>query len=126
MSGSCRQVLLKEMVLDLHYRLRLADEVFCKAAESLVSAVALENWNSRSEAIRKIREYSQALRIIHQDHCLVMEGKRAVFPAELPEWVFELPDGESSAQLHLKRLRAIAEGLELVLDRELLRMEFNR
>lgn len=110
-------------MFDLHYRLRLADELFCAAAESLVAAAALEEWNSRSEAIRKIREYSQALRIIHEDHCRIVEGKRAVFPAELAEWIFDLPDGEIAAELHLKRLHAIAEGLELFLDRELLKME---
>ena len=123
MSGKSRQILLREMMFDLHYRLRLADELFCAAAESLVAAAALEEWNSRSEAIRKIREYSQALRIIHEDHCRIVEGKRAVFPAELAEWIFDLPDGEIAAELHLKRLHAIAEGLELFLDRELLKME---
>ena len=123
MSERSRQVLRREMILDLHYRLRLADDLFCDAAESLVSAAALEDWSSRSEALRKIGAYSQALRVIHQDHCRITEGKRAVFPAELAEWVFELPEGEVSAQLHLERLRAIAEGLELVLDRELLKTE---
>lgn len=125
MSERSRQVLRREMILDLHYRLRLADDLFCDAAESLVSAAALETWSSRSEALRKIGEYSQALRVIHQDHCRITEGRRAVFPAELAEWVFELPEGEVSARLHLERLRAIAAGLELALNRELLRMEFS-
>ena len=123
MSEKSRQILRREMILDLHYRLRLADDLFCDAAESLVSAAALEDWNSRSEALRKIGAYSRALRIIHQDHCRITEGKRAVFPAELAEWVFELPEGEVTARLHLERLRAVAEGLELVLDRELLKTE---
>ena len=126
MSERSQQILLREMILDLHYRLRLADDLFCSAAESLVSAVALENWNSRSEAIRKIREYSQSLQIIHQDHCRIMEGKHAVFPAELAAWIFDLPDGEGKAQLHLERLHAIAQGLELVLNRELLKMEASK
>ena len=55
-----------------------------------------------------------------------MEGKHAVFPAELEEWIFDLPDGEIKAQLHLERLHAIAEGLELVLNRELLKMEVSK
>ena len=126
MSEKTQQVLLREMILDLHYRLRLADDLFCDAAESLVSAAALENWNSRSEAVRKIREYSQALQIIHQDRCLILEGKHAVFPAELAEWIFDLPGGEITAQLHLERLHAIAEGLNLVLNRELLQMEVSK
>jgi len=126
MSERSRQVLRREMILDLHYRLRLADDLFCDAAESLVSAAALENWSSRSEALRKIGEYSQALQVIHQDHCRITEGRRAVFPAELAEWVFELPEGEVSARLHLERLRTVAEGLRLALERELIRMEFSR
>ena len=126
MSERSQQILLREMLLDLHYRLRLADDLFCHAAESLVSAAALENWNSRSEAVRTIRAYSQALRIIYQDQRRIMEGKHAVFPAELEEWIFDLPDGETKAQLHLERLHAIAEGLELVLNRELLKMEVSK
>lgn len=117
-----QKVLLREMILDLHYRLRLADDLFCEAAESLVSASALENWDSRSEAVRKIREYSQALQIIHQDFLRIIEEKHAVFPPDLAEWIFDLPDGEIKVQLHLERLHAIAEGLELALNRKLLRM----
>jgi len=123
MSDRSQQVLLREMILDLHYRLRLADDLFCEAAESLVSAAALENWSSRSEAIRKIRTYSQSLQIIHQDFLRIIEEKHAVFPPDLAEWVFDLPNGEITAQLHLERLHAIAEGLELILNRELLKME---
>ena len=118
-----QQVLFREMILDLHYRLRLADDLFCEAAESLASALSLENWGSRSEALRKIRACSQALQIIHQDFCRIIEGKHAVFPAELADWVFDHPEGEVTARLHLKRLHTIAESLELVLDRELLQME---
>ena len=123
MSEKSQRILFREMIFDLHYRLRLADDLFCDAAESLASAAALENWNSRSEAVRKIREYSRALQIIHQDHCRIMEGKHAVFPPDLEEWIFDLPDGETRAQRHLERLHAVAMGLELVLDRELLKME---
>ena len=126
MSERSQQILIREMILDLHYRLRLADDLFCHAAESLVSAAALENWSSRGEAVRKIREYSQALQLIYQDHCRIVEGKHAVFPAELAEWIFELPDGETKVQLHLERLHAIAEGMELVLHRELLKTEVSK
>ena len=73
------------MILDLHYRLRLVDDLFCSAAESLVSAAALEDWKSRSEVILKIRAYSQTLQIINADLCRIIEGKRAVFPADLSE-----------------------------------------
>ena len=123
MSDRCQKILVREMCFDLLYRLRLADDLFCEAAESLVSASALENWTSRSEALRKIRAYSQALRIIHEDHCRIMEDRHAIFPADLEEWIFDRPDGEIPIQLHLKRLHAIAEGMEVALQRELLKME---
>lgn len=123
MGDRCQKILLKEMVFDLLYRLRLADELFCHAAESLVSASALENWTSRSEALREIRGYSQALRIIHEDNCRILDDRHAIFPADLEEWIFDRPDGEIPIQLHLKRLHAIAEGMELALHRELLKME---
>jgi len=58
------------------------------------------------------------------DLCRIVEGKRAVFPAELAEWIYDLPDGEIKAQIHLERLHAIAEGLEMAVNRELLHMEF--
>ena len=124
MRGKSQQILFREMVLDLHYRLRLADDLFCNTAESLVAAAALEEWQSRSEVIQNIREYSQALQIINADLCRLVEGKRAIFPAELSEWIFDQPDGENKLQLHFERLHAIAEGLEMTVDREFLHPEF--
>lgn len=124
MSDRSKQILFREMILDLHYRLRLADDLFCITAESLVSAAALEVWKSRCEVILKIKEYSQALQIINADLCRLIEGKKAIFPAELSDWIFDLPDGENKVQLQLERLHAIAEGLEMTVYREILHMEF--
>lgn len=124
MSEKRQPILFREMILDLHYRLRLVDDLFCSAAESLVSAAALEDWKSRSEVILKIRAYSQALQIINADLCRLIEGKKAIFPVELSDWIFDLPDGENKVQLQLERLHAIAEGLEMTVNREILHMEF--
>ena len=124
MSEKRQPILFREMILDLHYRLRPVDDLFCSAAESLVSAAALEDWKSRSEVILKIKEYSQALQIINADLCRLIEGKKAIFPAELSDWIFDLPDGENKVQLQLERLHAIAEGLEMTVNREILHMEF--
>ena len=96
---------------------------FCCAAESFVAAAALEDWNSRSSVIQNIRSYSQALQIINADLCRIVDGKCAVFPAELSDWIFDLPDGESKVQCQLERLHSIAGGLETTVNRELLRME---
>ena len=35
-----------------------------------------------------------------------------------------MPDGENKVQLQLERLHAIAEGLEMSVNREILHMEF--
>lgn len=123
MSSKSYQILFREMILDLYYRLRLADDRFCGAAESFVSAATLEEWKSRSEFIQKIREYSQALQLINVDLCRIVEGKRVVFPTELAEWIYDLPNGEVMAQIHLERLHIIAEGLEMAVNSELLYME---
>lgn len=114
-----QQVLLREMTFDLHGRLRLADDLFGAAVESLVSAAALEDWTSRGEALRNIRAYSLALRVIHQDLSRIAEEKHAVFPAELEPWIFERPEGEIAARRHLERLRGIAGAMEMLLDRKL-------
>lgn len=123
MTDRKQPILFREMIFDLHYRLRLADDLFCSAAESLVSAAALEDWKSRSDVIIKIREYSQALQIINTDLCRIIEGKRAVFPADLSEWIFDFSDGELKAQRQLEHLHAVAQGLEMTIDRELLHLE---
>ena len=123
MSDENRRIVRREMMLDLNYRLRLADCMFFAAAETLISAAALEDWSGRSEALRRIGEYGQSLRMIARDLSLVSAGKQAVFPPELAPWIFEGSDGDSAAQLQLKRLRVVAEGMELAVDRELLQME---
>ena len=111
------------MVIDLCYRLRLADDLFCRAAENFVAAATLEEWQSRSEVIENLREYARSLQIINADFCRIIEGKQALFPAELPDWIFELPDGESKVQNYLEHLHNIAKALKMTADRELLHME---
>ena len=123
MSKRRQNVLFREMILDLHYRLLLADDSFCRTAEALMAAAATEEWQSRCDALRLIGEYSQTLQLINSDLCRVADGKQAVFPADLGAWIFDSGDGEFLAQRQLKRLRAIAEGLEMTVDRELLCMD---
>jgi len=124
MGDKSQRVLFREMILDLLYRLRLADAMFCKTAEDFVSAAALEDWEGRSRTLRSIREYSQTLQIINVDFCRIVDGKNAVFPEELGEWVYDSLDGELKVQKHLAWLHVIAEGLEMAVNRELLNMEF--
>ena len=123
MNDENRQIVRREMMLDLNYRLRLADGLFFAAAETLVSAAALEDWNGRCETLRRIGAYGRALRTIARDLSLVSKGRQTVFPPELAPWIFEGSDGDIAAQLQLKRLRVIAEGMELAVDGELLQME---
>ncbi len=123
MSDRSQQVLFQEMILDLHYRLCLADAMFCDTAENFVSAAVLEDWEGRSRTIQGIREYSQALQLINVDFCQIIDGKDAAFPEELGGWVYDSADGELKIQNQLERLHVIAEGLDMVLKREYLHLE---
>ncbi len=125
MKDQNQRIFFREMVLDLHYRLRMADELFCEAAESFVASVAFDEWENRRKVIGNIREYARALQIIDADFSRIVTGRQVVFPAELGEWIYDFADGESKVQSHLERLRAIADGLEMAVDRELLRMELS-
>lgn len=118
-----QMILYREMLLDLHYRFSLAEELFCHAAESLISASALEGWRGKREALFKINAYSNALQIIHADLYRILEEKRAVFPPDLQDWIWDQPDAEAKVSLHLERLHVVAEGLQTEVSKELLRLE---
>ncbi len=123
MNDKNQRILFLEMILDLHYRLRFADAIFCNAAEDFVSASALEDWEGRSRTLRDIREYSQTLQIINVDFGRIVDRKKAVFPEELGEWIYDSLDGDLKVQKHLERLHFIAEGLEMAVNSELLHLE---
>lgn len=123
MADKIRSVLVREMLYDLAYRLRLADDLFVQAAESLASASVLEEWESRSEACRRIRAYARALRIIDCDLSHTVEGRVVVFPAEIEAWNFGEPGGCELARQLLTRLHTVARGMEFAVERELLRLE---
>ena len=110
-----QRVLFKEMIFDLHYRLRLADDLFCRAAEDLVAAAALEEWSSRAAAVRSIGEYSGALRVIDQDLSLILEGKQAVFPACFQQ-LFDLFDSSGFAGQIAQVIQLSAANAAILVD----------
>ena len=115
----------REMLLDLNYRLRLADDLFCRSADKLLSAAALEDWASRVEAAAGINDYEQALRLIERDLLRLTDHTRVVFPAELPEWRADEPDCEEGCDRQLKHLHWIAESMELAVNSRLLRLSLH-
>lgn len=115
----------REMLVDLNYRLRLADDLFCRCADRLLSASALEDFESRAEAAAGINGYERTLRLIERDLLRLTDQTEAVFPAELTEWRAGEPDCEEICGRQLKHLHWIAGNMELAVNSRLLRLSLH-
>ena len=107
-----QHILYREMLLDLGYRLRLADDIFCRVAEALAAAIAVDDFSLKKAAIAAMRDYAGSLRIVYADYWQVLDGQRAVFPPEPAVWHWDEPDVDVALPLLLERLRGIAQGME--------------
>jgi len=125
MSAS-KNTIYREMVMDLLYRLRLADDLFCLASNAVMSAMGLEDALGKAEATRLLRSYSKALQVIYADFLHVAEGQHVVFPAEASPWQWNEPDGEMAIARIAERLHAIAEGMEMKLNTEMMKQEVRK
>ena len=123
MTTLAQNSIFREMLLDLCFRLRLADDLFVRASAAVVSATAAEDFEYKEQAVRKLCEYAKALRVIYVDFQRVLEGHRVVFPAEVDLWQWDEPNGLAQAVDTLERLHSIADGMLLKLDAELRRKE---
>ena len=121
MAKTIKQSITHELVLALLYRLRLADDLFCQATDTVVSAVSIGDQSVKESAVTLLHDYSKALRVIHADFLLVMGSNRAEFPRDFEGWQWNEPDGESKVSFTLERLHAIAEGMQLKLEAKLLK-----
>lgn len=115
-----------EMVLDLLYRLRLADDLFCQASDSVMSAMGLGDVSGKAGATNLLRAYAKALQVIYADFLHVIEGQHVVFPAEVSLWQWNEPNGEETIARNIERLHAIADGLEMRLNAEIVKQEVRR
>ena len=121
-----KNTIYREMVMDLLYRLRLADDLFCQTSDAVISALSLGEISGKKEAVEALRSYAKALRIIYVDFLHVIEGQHLVFPAEVSLWQWNEPDGEASIAQTIERLHAIAEGMEMKLNAEMLKWEVRK
>ena len=124
--SECKNTIYREMVIDLLYRLRLADDLFCQASETVMSAIGLEDAAGKMEATSLLRSYAKALQIIYADFLHLIEGQHIVFPAEISFWQWNEPDGEEAITRIIERLHTIAEGMEMRLNAELMKQEVRK
>ena len=121
-----KNTIYREMVLDLLYRLRLADDLFCQASDSVMSAMGLGDVSGKAGATNLLRAYAKALQVIYADFLHVIEGQHVVFPAEVSLWQWNEPNGEETIARNIERLHAIADGLEMRLNAEIVKQEVRR
>ena len=121
-----KNTIYREMVMDLLYRLRLADDLFCQTSDAVISALSLGEISGKKEAVEALCSYAKALRVIYVDFFHVIEGQHVVFPAEVSLWQWNEPDGEDIIAQTIERLHAIAEGMEMKLNAEMLKWEVRK
>lgn len=118
-----QHILYREMLLDLCYRLRLTDDRFCRVAEALTAAMAMDDFPLKTTAIAAMRDYATSLRIVYADYQQVLAGPQAVFPPEPGVWQWNEPNAETTLSLDLERLHGIGQCLQKHLHAEINRLE---
>ena len=118
-----KNTIYREMVMDLLYRLRLADDLFCQTSDAVISALSLGEISGKKDAVEELGSYAKALRVIYVDFLHIIEGQHIVFPADLSLWQWNEPDSEEIIAQTIERLHAIAEGMEMRLNAEMVKWE---
>ena len=113
----------REMLLDIRYRLRLAEGLYDEAGKGLVNAVSLEDFAAKAQTIEQTHAYTQALQIIYADFLHLSDDCHVSFPVEPSLWQWNEPNGDEAIATTLDRLKDIADGLEMKLDAALGRQE---
>jgi len=116
-------VIFREMALDLCYRLQLYNELFCQSTAVVMSAVAIEDYAARAEAVQAVRDCSQALQLIYADLNQILDGRRIVFPPDIADWIWDQPNPDTIISQYLERLQSIAQSMEMSLNTEVSKME---
>ena len=124
--GVRQNIIYYEMLLDLCYRLRLADDLFCQASHAVMFCMKGALFAEKKEAVALINDYSQALQVIYTDFLHVISGCHLMFPSSLAVWRWNEPDAEEQIMLNLERLHDIADGMEMKLHVSLLEKELGK
>ena len=114
-----KNTIYREMVIDLLYRMRLADDLFSQASDAVISAIGLEDVSAKTEATACLRSYAKSLQVIYADFHHLVEGQHVLFPAEVSLWQWNELNGEEVITHVIERLHAIAEGMEMKLNAEM-------
>ena len=115
--------LYHEMLIDLAFRLHLADDAFCNAARHLARASENTGWRVRRAGSRAVAEYSARLRMVSADAVKLIQFTPPRFPAIPAVWCWYEPDGLSESITALERLHVTALAIEQRVNRELLTIE---
>lgn len=107
-----QNIIFREMALDLCYRLRLFDEMFCQTSSLVLSAVATDDFDSKIDAAASQRACAECLRLIFTDYNLLFDSQHIVFPPEFHAWIWFLADADDLAHDYLQRLQNIAMAME--------------
>ena len=121
-----RNTIYREMVIDLLYRMRLADGLFCQTTDLVMSAMGMEDTEGKRQAVEAVRGYAKSLQVIYADFMHVIDGRHIVFPAEISLWQWNEPNGMDTIAMTIERLHAIAEGMEMKLNAEKLKWEVRK
>jgi len=113
----------REMVVDLLFRLQLADELFCQTTDAVISAMSADEATAKKTALEQIRSYSCALQVIYADFLHLVNGLHIVFPPDVSLWQWQEPSGGKTVAQVLERLHGIEEGMEEKLDEAMHSME---
>ena len=110
----------RELLLDLCYRLRLADDLFTQNSSTLITALSLEDWTAKWQSVHELCDYAQALQLIYVDfRHLIEDSCHLTFPAQAAFWQWNELDGAEQLAQTLDRLHAISEGMRIKLEGEL-------
>lgn len=118
-----QKVIYREMAFDLCYRLRLFNDLFQKSASTALSAVATEDCGLRDQAVQILRQDSQALQLIAVDFGMIVKSGKFVFPAEVSDWTWELPNADELVIAYLERLQDISQRMEKMLHESIAQWE---
>ena len=114
-----QDAIIREMLGDLCYRLRLADDLFDHTTEALLAAMNQEEFDAKTQATIQLNGYSQALQLIYTDFKHLITRRSVLFPAMLALWQWNEEDAEEMVTQTLERLHFIADGMLRTLHGEL-------
>ncbi len=114
-----QDAIIREMLGDLCYRLRLADDLFDHTTDALLAAMNQEEFDAKAQATIQLNGYSQALQLIYTDFRHLITRRSVLFPAMLALWQWNEEDAEEMVTQTLERLHSIADGMMRTLQGEL-------